>query len=203
MFRSVTGPLWANKVTLVLRINKSPFEEKKNSPPSVCWGKFTSAVHNSSQMVSVDKTHFQPVVEVNQPAALQVQFVGDADIRSSIGNWTVLSLQALILQREWNSFRFFSVSTACGIDKTMTLIWYCPKFLLMLYLFRHKYLKVIVRAAESSLDRGARRCIEVASHSCRRAVVTNLIECLRLRRRQATPRREKGFSPVTATILVI
>lgn len=78
MFISVTGPLWANKVTQVLRINKSPFEEKKKT--------FTSAVHNSSQMVSVDKTHFQPVVEVNQPAALQVEFVGDADVRSSIGN---------------------------------------------------------------------------------------------------------------------
>lgn len=45
-----------------------------------------------------EATYFQPVVKVNEPAALQVELVGDADVGSRVGHGSILSLQAFILE---------------------------------------------------------------------------------------------------------
>lgn len=46
------------------------------------------------------QTNLQPVVQIYQSAALQVQLVHDADIRSSVGDEPVRRLQALVLRGE-------------------------------------------------------------------------------------------------------
>lgn len=50
-------------------------------------------------MSNISETHFQPVVEVDESAALQVEFVCNADVRGSVGHGATLRLQSLILQR--------------------------------------------------------------------------------------------------------
>ncbi len=60
---------------------------------------------------------------------------------------------------------------------------------------KQMYLKIIVGTAECSLNRGARCCIEVSSHSGRGTVVADFIQCLRVGGRQVTPGGNRGVSP--------
>lgn len=74
-------------------------KNKLSNPRSCWWGREEFKRCRTPPAVQFHKgTHFQPVVEVNQPAALQMELVCDADVGSSVGNSPILSLQAFVLQ---------------------------------------------------------------------------------------------------------